>query len=60
MGVSRTVTVEQSVDQMQIAGSATAGAHGKLTGQMRIRPRRERRDLLMANVQPGNPALPAQ
>ena len=29
---ARTMTVEQAIDEMQIAGAATARTHGKLAG----------------------------
>jgi hypothetical protein len=54
---SRAVTVEQAVDQVQIAGPAAAGADGELTGQMRFRASREGRDLLVPNVDPVDLAL---
>jgi hypothetical protein len=43
------MAVEQPVDQMQIAGSATASAHGKPPRRGRVRAGRECRRLLMTS-----------
>src|ERR1700761_7790319 len=46
------LAIEQPIDQMQIAGTAAAGAHGKVAGEMSFGPRRESGSLLMAHVDP--------
>ena len=46
------MAVEQAVDQVQVARTTAAGAHGQLAGQMRLGARREGRALLMAHVDP--------
>ena len=46
--------VEQTVDQMQVARPAAAGADRKLSGQRRIGGRRERGRLLVTDVLPSD------
>jgi hypothetical protein len=46
----RAVAVEQAIDEVQIAGSATAGADRKFIGQMRLGAGREGRDLFAAHM----------
>jgi hypothetical protein len=46
--------VEQSVDQVQVAGAAAARAHRELTGQRCVGGRGERRRLLVPDVLPGD------
>jgi hypothetical protein len=53
-GHPRTMTVKQAVDKMQIAWSATAGADGKLAGQVRCR---ECSRFFMAHMDPFDLAL---
>src|SRR5208282_2564989 len=52
-------TVEQPVDQVQVARAAAAGADGKLAGQMRLGARGEGGDLLVADMQPLDLSLTA-
>src|SRR5208283_1442167 len=49
---TRTVTIEQAVDQMQIARSAASGADGELTRQMRLGACRESGNFLVPDVDP--------
>src|SRR5438270_13978039 len=56
---ARAVTIEQGVDQVQVARPATAGADRELTGQMRLGARRECGNLLMSDMQPLDLAFPA-
>jgi hypothetical protein len=53
----RAVTVEQAIDEMHIAGSTAAGAHGEFARQMRLGPRSEGRDLFVPYVDPFDLAL---
>src|ERR1700685_635999 len=46
------MTVEQSVDQMQIARSAAAGADREITREMRLRTCCKGRDLLVPDMNP--------
>src|ERR1700732_2343805 len=46
------MTVEQSVDQMQIARSAAAGTDGEITREMRLRTCCKGRDLLVPDMNP--------
>ena len=46
------MAVEEPVDQMQVAGSATSGTDGQSTGQLRLRARRECRGLFVPDVDP--------
>ena len=54
------VTVEQSVDEMQVSRPARARAHRQLAGQMRFRPGSKRGDFLMTRWHPFNGAHPVQ
>jgi hypothetical protein len=54
------VGVEQAVDQMQVAGAATAGADRQLTGQMRLGTGGKGSGLFVAHVNPLNLFLTAQ
>src|SRR5438105_15214844 len=58
-GHARTVTIEQTVDEVQVAGSAAAGANGELSSQMRLGAGRERGNLLVPDVDPRDLSLPA-
>ena len=58
-GHARAVTVEQTVDEVQVARPAAAGADRELAGQMRLGAGRERRDLLVPDMDPLDLALPA-
>jgi hypothetical protein len=58
-GHARAVAVEQSVDEVQVARSAAAGADGELAAQMRLGPGRERGDLLVPYMDPLDLALAA-
>ncbi|MNR16118.1 hypothetical protein D3C85_1326910 [compost metagenome] len=49
---ARPVAIEQTVDQMQVAGPAAPGADGQLAGQVRFGARREGGGLLVAGVDP--------
>ena len=51
-GHPRAVAIEQAVDEMEVAGTAAAGADGELTRQMRLGTRRESRDLLVPDMDP--------
>jgi hypothetical protein len=53
------VTVEQTVDQVQIARPAAPRADGEFAREMRLRAGRERGDLLVPDVHPRDLALPA-
>ena len=57
---ARAVAVEQAIDEVQIARPAAARADGELAGQMRLGAGRERRDLLVPDMDPLDLALPAQ
>jgi len=48
------LAIEQTVDQMQVAGATTAGANRKAAGEMSLRPGRESRGLFMPHVNPVN------
>ena len=56
----RALTVEQAVDQVQVARPATAGTHRQLASEVRVRAGRECRHFLMPDVQPLDAPLPAQ
>jgi hypothetical protein len=45
-------SVEQAVDEMQVARAARPGADGKFAGDLSLARRREGRDLFVANVNP--------
>jgi hypothetical protein len=51
-GNAGAMAVEQTVDQMQIARPAAAGADCKFAGQVRLGTGRERGHFLMANMHP--------
>src|SRR6202012_5046566 len=57
---TRTVTVEQAVDQMQVTGAATAGADRELAGEMGLGAGGERRGFLMPGMNPVDIAAPPQ
>ena len=59
-GGGAAVGVVQAVDQVQVAGAAAAGADCQLTGELRLRPGRERRSLFVADVQPLDRAVAAE
>jgi hypothetical protein len=46
------MTIEQTVDEMQIPRSAATSAHRELTGEMGLSTRCERRDFLVPDVHP--------
>src|SRR5260370_21990716 len=46
------MTIEQPVDEMKVAGTATAGTDGKPAGDVRIGARGKGCDFLMADVDP--------
>ncbi len=54
------MAVEQAVDEMQVSGSAAAGADRELAGQMRLGAGRECGDLFVADVDPLDLALSSQ
>ena len=56
----RAVAVEQAVDEVQIAGAATARADGEFARQMRLGASREGSDLLVPDVDPLDLALSSQ
>ena len=58
-GHARAVTVEQTVDEVQIARPAAARADRELARQMRLGAGRERGDLLVPDMDPLDLALPA-
>ena len=49
-----TVTIEQSVDQMKVAGSTAAGADRQLARKVGLRAGGERRGFLVAHVNPAD------
>src|SRR5262249_44757612 len=57
---TRAVAVEQTVDEMQVAGSAAAGADRELAREMRFAAGGKRRDLLVPDMNPFDLALMAQ
>ena len=58
-GHARAVAIEQAVDEMEVAGAAASRADGEFAGDMRVGAGGERRDLLMADMQPLDPAAMA-
>jgi hypothetical protein len=58
-GHARPVTVEQAVDQMQVARAAAPRAYGEFTRQMRLGGRRESGNLLVPDMHPLDLALSA-
>jgi hypothetical protein len=59
-GHARTVRIIQTVNQMQIAGAATAGANGKRASEMRLCAGRERGSLFVSRMDPFDIAAAAQ
>jgi hypothetical protein len=59
-GNAAALAVEESVDEVQIAGTAAAGTDGEFTRQMRFSPRREGRALFVAHVYPLDRLEPPQ
>jgi hypothetical protein len=59
-GHARAVAVEETINEMQIARPAAAGADREFTSQMRLRPCREGRDLLVPDMDPLDLALAAK
>jgi len=57
---ARAVAVEQAVDEVQIAGAATASADGEFARQMRLGASRKGSDLLVPDVDPLDLALSSQ
>ena len=57
---ARAVAVEQPIDQVQIAGTTTAGADGEGTGEVGFGAGSEGGDLLVPDVHPLDLALAAQ
>jgi len=55
---ARSVTIEEAIYQMQIAGPAAAGTHGKFARQMRLSARRKGGDFLDPDMHPFDLALP--
>ena len=58
-GNARAVTVEQAVDEVQVARSAAAGANRELTREMGFGAGRERGDLLVPDMDPFDFAVTA-
>ena len=56
---ARALAVEETVDEMQIAGAAAAGADGEVPRDMGVGAGGEGGDLFVAHVQPFDPAAPA-
>jgi hypothetical protein len=56
---ARPVTIEQPVDEMQVAGPAAAGANRELPGQMRLGAGGEGAGLFVAHMHPLDLTLPA-
>jgi len=56
-GHTRAMTIEQTVDEMQVAGSAASCADRELSRQMRLGAGREGRDLLVPHMDPFDLAL---
>lgn len=54
---ARAVAIEQAIDEMQVAGSATTGTHRDAAGEMRLCAGGKGRDLLVAHVNPFDLAL---
>src|SRR5437588_3346019 len=53
------VTIIKTVNQMEIARSATPGAHGQASGQMRFRAGGKRSGFFMSHMNPSNFFLPS-
>ena len=56
---ARALAVEKTVDEVQIAGAAAAGAYGEAAGDMGVGASGEGGDLLVAHMQPFDAAAPA-
>ena len=56
---ARAMAIEQAVDEMEVAWSATSGADGDFSGQMGFRAGGEGRDLFMPDVNPLDLSLAA-
>ena len=56
---ARAVTVEQAVDQVQVAGAAASGADREVAGQMRLGAGGKGGDFFMADMQPVDAAVAA-
>ena len=54
------MAVEQTVDEMEVAGAAAAGADSKIAGQLRLRAGGESSRLLVARMDPVDRAIGAQ
>ena len=54
---ARTMAIEQSIDEMQISGPATARAHREFAGHMRLGTGRKGGNLFVAHMQPLNLSL---
>src|SRR6266404_4403099 len=57
---TRSMTIEQAIDQVQIARAAAPGADGELPRQMRLGARRESGNFLVPDMHPLDLALPAK
>jgi hypothetical protein len=55
---ARPVAVEQAINEVQIAGPAAAGTHGKFAGQMCLGARRKGGDFLDPDMHPFDLPLP--
>ncbi|MGY4499419.1 hypothetical protein ACVWYH_003350 [Bradyrhizobium sp. GM24.11] len=55
---ARTVTIEQAIDKVKVAGSATARTHGEFAGQMRLGTGGEGRDFLVSDMNLVDLAVP--
>jgi hypothetical protein len=53
------MTIEQTIDQMEIAGSAASRSYRKFTGEMRVRSSGKGRHFLVTNVKPFDFAVAA-
>jgi hypothetical protein len=56
-GDARALAIEQSVDEMQIAGSAASRTNGKVAGKMSLGAGRESGNLFVTHVEPLDFAL---
>ncbi len=54
------MTVEQAVDEVEVAGAAASGADGELAGEVRLGASGEGGGLLVAGVDPVDPAVGAE
>jgi hypothetical protein len=53
------MAIEEPVDEMKVAGTATPGADGKLASNVRVSPGGKRRHFLVADVNPFDRLLSA-